>query len=290
MFRDRIRDTYRDLSRSQRKIADFLMSSYREAAFMTGSKLAAAAGVDVATVTRFAQRLGYRGYPDLAAEIQKAVMEEMSTAFRPLPEQAGLGQVVLRNLAIDRENLDRTMGRLSPEQAQQAVEMLRSARRVIVTGQWVPGLLAQVFAEYLRLLGLDAIAVYGDTAVAAAHVLDLGQGDVVVAIGSSAFCRDSGLLLRLARGRGARTVAISSSDVSPVAREAELLFVCPSSGAVQAPSLTTLVAMTMALFQALATERVGLLGERLAQFEKAITALSQEAETPETPSNTFPNG
>jgi len=59
MFRENIRKHYDHLSRSYRRVADFILSDYRTAAFMTAAELASAVDVDTTTVVRFAQRLGY---------------------------------------------------------------------------------------------------------------------------------------------------------------------------------------------------------------------------------------
>ena len=61
MFREQIRKHYDHLSRSYRRVADFILSDYRTAAFMTAAALADAVDVDTTTVVRFAQRLGARG-------------------------------------------------------------------------------------------------------------------------------------------------------------------------------------------------------------------------------------
>ena len=81
MFLEKIAHQYDRLGRNQKKIADFLTQEYREAAFMNGSVLSRRLGVDPATVTRFAQRLGYTGYPDLLCEIQELVKEELKAAY-----------------------------------------------------------------------------------------------------------------------------------------------------------------------------------------------------------------
>jgi DNA-binding MurR/RpiR family transcriptional regulator len=81
MFREKIAEQHDRLGKNQKKIADFLTKEYREAAFMNGSALSAHLGVDPATVTRFAQRLGYTGYPDLLREIQELVKEELRAAY-----------------------------------------------------------------------------------------------------------------------------------------------------------------------------------------------------------------
>jgi DNA-binding MurR/RpiR family transcriptional regulator len=81
MFRERIAEHYARLGKNQKRIADFLTQEYREAAFMNGSELSQRLDVDPATVTRFAQRLGYAGYPELRREIQELVKEELKAAY-----------------------------------------------------------------------------------------------------------------------------------------------------------------------------------------------------------------
>jgi hypothetical protein len=81
IYREKIAEQYHRLGRNQKRIADFVTKEYREAAFMNGSALAAHLEVDPATVTRFAQRLGYTGYPDLLEEIQGLVKEELRAAY-----------------------------------------------------------------------------------------------------------------------------------------------------------------------------------------------------------------
>ena len=63
LFRQRIRTAYDQFSPSYRKVADFLLDDYRTAAFLNASGVAQYLDVDPATVVRFAQRLGYPGYP-----------------------------------------------------------------------------------------------------------------------------------------------------------------------------------------------------------------------------------
>ncbi|HJX38286.1 MAG TPA: hypothetical protein VJ714_06795 [Anaerolineae bacterium] len=81
MFRERIAQQYDRLGRNQKRIADFLTHEYRDAAFMNGAMLSERLEVDPATVTRFAQRLGYAGYPELLREIQELVKEELKAAY-----------------------------------------------------------------------------------------------------------------------------------------------------------------------------------------------------------------
>ena len=84
IFRQRIRAAYDHFSPSYCKVADFLLDEYRTAAFLNASGVAQHLNVDPATVVRFAQRLGYPGYPQLAREVQIAVRRELTAAFAPI--------------------------------------------------------------------------------------------------------------------------------------------------------------------------------------------------------------
>ena len=85
MYREKIREYYDHLSRSYRRVADFIMSKYYEVSFMTAAQLAYAVGVDTTTVVRFSQRLGYNGYPELLHDIREQVKSEIYAAYEPKP-------------------------------------------------------------------------------------------------------------------------------------------------------------------------------------------------------------
>ena len=76
-FKERISHKYGELPPSFRKLADFILTSHQRAAFMSASRIARYLGLDVATVTRFSQHLGYEGYVELSHEIQDQVLDEM---------------------------------------------------------------------------------------------------------------------------------------------------------------------------------------------------------------------
>ena len=88
MVLEKIRQLYPELTKSQRRLADFVAVSYREAAFMTASRLARKLGVNEATVIRFAQRLGYSGYPEFVQDVRAVVQDELGAKSLTMEETA----------------------------------------------------------------------------------------------------------------------------------------------------------------------------------------------------------
>ena len=91
MYTERIQEIYSDLSPGYRRVADYLVNNYRDAAFMTAAEVGRASKVDTTLVVRFAQRLGYPGYPELIEEVQERVKEDLRSAYEPSHRQQHAG-------------------------------------------------------------------------------------------------------------------------------------------------------------------------------------------------------
>ena len=73
-----IKEEYSHLSKGQKLIADYIISKYDKAAFMTASKIGDVVGVSESTVVRFANTLGYDGYPSLQSELQELIKSKQT--------------------------------------------------------------------------------------------------------------------------------------------------------------------------------------------------------------------
>ena len=61
------------LSKGQKLIAEYILKNYDKAAFMTAAKLGDSVGVSESTVVRFANELGFTGYPKLQKALQELI-------------------------------------------------------------------------------------------------------------------------------------------------------------------------------------------------------------------------
>ncbi|MEG2857976.1 MAG: N-acetylmannosamine kinase, partial [Clostridia bacterium] len=65
-------------SKSQKRIADYIINHYDKAAFMTASKLGDKINVSESTVVRFAAELGYDGYPAMQKALQEIIRNKLT--------------------------------------------------------------------------------------------------------------------------------------------------------------------------------------------------------------------
>ncbi|MFH1085831.1 MAG: MurR/RpiR family transcriptional regulator [Chloroflexota bacterium] len=250
MIEERIRQAYAGLTRSQKRIADFVSGSYREAAFMTAARMADRLGLNEATVIRFAQRLGYAGYPEMMGDLKALVRDELRAQPTAAPE-ATYATIIASEIT----SLQRLLSHVSPELAQRAVELICRAEAVHVMGYGLAASLAQLMSLHLRMLGFEACAPLADPLSVAVALDASNAATTVIALSFEQRCPELANALSLARERGAGTVALTRSPTSPCAQVADVSLSCPPSEGLPFPSITAVALLTDVLVQAVAAQR-----------------------------------
>ena len=255
MYQERIRSLYQQFSPGYRRIANYLLNHYQDAAFLTAAEIARIAEVDTALVVRFAQRLGYPGFPELLSDLQEEVKRDLRAVYEPVESGNTPEQVLRRSLLQDRNNLDYMLQHLDDAGLAQVVQHLDEAKRVFVIGEGALSHLAEAFV--VRLLALDyaANAVSDEFTGQAAITAAAKPGDLFVGLSYAGASLVVATLLKGARVLGARTIAIVSSLTNPAATAAELILHVPADTVGFMPSWTNMAAVLNALTLVLALLR-----------------------------------
>lgn len=255
MLLDRIRQVYPELTKSQKALADFVAANYRDAAFMTAAAIAQRLGVNEATVIRFAQRLGYAGFPEFALDVKALVRDELQGAM------AGEGpaeQDPLRALLQGEVNALRSIVvHIAPETWQQSITVLREARQVLVLGQGLAAPLAQLFALALQTLGIPSQSPVVEPLSLAMALRALAAQDAIVGIAITWESPEVARAVSYARQQGIPTLALSPSPLSPCAQAAEWALSWQCHSELPLPPLTPAVALIDALLQGLCGHEQG---------------------------------
>lgn len=223
-----LRDRYPELSAGQRRIADVLVQHQDEAQFLTAAQLAACAGVSESGVVRFAQHLGFSGYPELrravchdfrARATTSAMLFSGRTAFSDRPNL--VWEIAQRDAALIHE----TARRLDPATLGRCAERILAAGQVFVTGHRASYALAEYLAATLR----QAIGVGTPLAFGTGMVFDIiGSAkaeDIVVAISITPYSQQTVDILCAAQRQGLHRVVITDHPLGAPARLADEVMV-----------------------------------------------------------------
>jgi DNA-binding MurR/RpiR family transcriptional regulator len=268
-YEERIRRERTDMSKSFAKLADFLLDSYVEASFMTASELAHALNLDAATVVRFSQALGYKGFPELQREIRQKVKGDL--LIRPGEAEVsnsvpGVAAITLRELAND---LEQTTITLDTSALTNLVELIGQARRIIVLADPPAQPAAYNLLYFLEQGGFSIfIARYG--AVDLARTIHTASAQDLMLVmdvaGDSPYIDNA---LREAQARGIQTAAIVSAASLPSARSASVVIAAQSRSSIASGTV-----VISALIAVLAETLRWRFADRFSGVEQAIAELS----------------
>ena len=257
----RIAAAYQEFSRSQRRAADFVVDKPFDAATMSIEEFAAAADISPASANRFAHALGFARYADFRSQIVDAVRPTrvQEDKLRAVSRKMSAATVAVRSLDEDIANLRNAASSLSADQVSTAVRMLIEARTVFTVGFGTSSYLASYAANLLDPLCADArfVSVEGGTEQSARRLIKLRAGDAVLAITLPRYSRDIVAMVRLAKARGARVLAITDRPSSPIAALANLTLFAFAERQILSSSGVATIALIEALASAVAHSRKG---------------------------------
>lgn len=252
MYREGIRALYGQLSPGYRRIADYLLNHYQDAAFMTAAEIARVVDVDTALVVRFAQRLGYPGFPELINEVQEDVKRDLRAVYEPPEGDSSPMQIFRRNLMQDRNNLDFALLHFDTATVESAIEVLAKARKIFVAGEGSLNHLGEALVERLVSQGFSAHPISSELAGQAATSAAITADDVLIALGMTAMTPGAAVVLKVAREQGAKTIAVVGAASNPLAAVAEFVIYAPVNTVGLIPSWSAIASVLHALAQALA--------------------------------------
>lgn len=275
MFREKITRQYPKLSPSFQRIADFILASHQRAAFMSASRLAKHVQVDVATVTRFAQQIGYEGYLDLVREIQETVLQEMHESRVPVIERLQTAEdAFTQTMWRDWANLENTIQALPDKAGQQAVAAMAQAERIYVVGEGVGAALASAAQSYLKMARPNVILLDRGPFETAMELKELGAEDVVIGIGFTSYAYLATRAVQRGNEVGATTIGIIAQANCPLGAHAQILLSCAPSEKGYLPSMTGIAAILFGLVYSLYMIDDEQYNRKLVEFQKAYADLT----------------
>jgi DNA-binding MurR/RpiR family transcriptional regulator len=247
---DLLREGFDSFSRSQKAIARYIIDHLEEVGYLSAEELGGKGNTSSSTVVRFAQSLGFEGYP----ELQKAARDEyrLGATARPVVHEDQLGfsieeDVLTRSLRTDVLSLEETISKNTMERFNRAVNLLSSAKQVLAVGLHEAAVVAE-HAEYVfELLGIPCLAATNGTESNVARLSRMERGDVILAIGfrrahsvTISFCEK-------AVSQGVEVVVITDNTLSELAQKGTITLYADIDSTFFAHSLVGPIGLVSAL-------------------------------------------
>jgi len=265
----RINEKYKKMSKGQKLISEYIMNNYEKAAFMTASKLGNKVGVSESTVVRFANMLGYDGYPKLQKALQELIRNKLTTLQRiemtsDLDESTLLKSV----LKADMNNIRLTLEEVNKDDFDKVVESIFSARNIYILGLRSAAPLAQFMGYYLSFIFDNVRLVTSGINDILEQLVHISPQDLLIGISFPRYARRTVEAVNFAKDKGAKIVAITDAILSPLTSYADYILLARSDMASFVDSLVAPLSLINALIVAVGIRKKPDISSDFLELEK----------------------
>ena len=246
-----IRQRFDEFSRSQKDVGQYIVDHLEEAAFHTAEELARRANTSSSTVVRFAQALGFEGFPELQAAARDEYRRGRENGAQPelaAPPLFPIDQTEFEAaVAADHANLEETAHKVERDEWTAAIDLISRSERIVLCGTDQMAFFASYLRHLLMLLDLRCEVVASPSQEGLAKLGRIDESTVLVGFSAG---RPHPLVVRamkLARNRRAATIAISDATLSEVSKLADHKLYYSSNSPAYVRSHAALLSLVQAL-------------------------------------------
>lgn len=258
-------------SKGQRRIAQYIIENYDKCAYMTASKLGSLVDVSESTVVRFANELGFEGYPEMQRAMQEFIRTKL-TSFQRVEVTNNLigdGDVLDKVLFSDIEKIKHTHDSIDRDSFNEAVDKIISAKHIYIIGVRSASTLAGFLNYNFRMI-FDNVHFVQTTSGSEMfeQILKISPEDVLIAISFPRYSKRIINAVEFAKSKGADVIALTDTEQSPIAPEADQLLLAKSDMASFVDSLVAPLSILNAIIVAVAKKKNESITERLRELEQ----------------------
>lgn len=266
----KIQNLYPGMSKSQKNIATYITEHYDLAAYMTAAKLGQAVNVSESTVVRFANEIGFGGYPEMQRALQLMMRSKLTSVQRIEVTAARINgnDIISDIMGRDIELIRATTEEASREEFNAAVDMICQARRIYIVATRSASPLASFVGYYLALVFGNVFVIDpSKESDVFEQMIHMNTEDVVIGISFPRYSKRVVTAMRFAADKGAGVIAMTDNMNSPIAQYASRVLLAHSDMASIVDSLVAPMSLGNALVVATALRRKNELCESLKEIE-----------------------
>jgi len=229
-----IKDSYEGFPRQMRVAARWLVDHPTEVALLSMREQARRAQVPPATLTRLAKRLGFDGFDELKEVFADNVRGQPESVqghgeeLRARREIEGDSVLICDTVKALHTHLNRFAQPPAIAALSAAADLMVEARQTFCIGRRSSFPVAYLMHYVGSLLGSPTILIDGIGGASNDALRSVGPEDAVLAVTVSPYTRFTVQAAEFAVSRGAKVVALTDSDLSPIANLSEVVIRVPT--------------------------------------------------------------
>jgi DNA-binding MurR/RpiR family transcriptional regulator len=250
---EEIRGGLKGFSRTQKRLANFLVDNWAEIPLLSIETIAERSGASTASITRLTRKLSCQGFHDFKRQVKS---EQLSHIVNPVERFFSLKsdlsgkKPLIQAARQDVKNINRLLTSISEETFQKLVQWVDRAKRVYTYGVGISAVFADLIAYTFTQIQKETHSLDEGRTPVEEKIMAIDKNALIIFSSFFPYSRCTIDYARLARKQGLRIVAFSDNEFSPMAPYASLILKIPRENIL----FTTSISALSVLLNAAATE------------------------------------
>lgn len=269
-----IKENFSSLSPGQKKVAEFFIQHVNDAALMTAFQVGRKVGVSETTVIRLAYALGFSGFSEMQEKLRKDwLLSKFPNSEQGMPnllEEFSENQLFSRVVEQEKVILQQLLHQLDIKAVWKAVEEIIQADRIYIGG--FGSSYGAAFWFYYTLKQMrENVSISASTGLMPEDLSDLTDQSVVVVFSFPRYRKESLKLVKFAEQQGAKIIAITNRQLSPIGQIAEITLTTEEQMESDHHSIASVITLLEVIIAAIQHQDIERISRRQKKLEQLYT-------------------
>ncbi len=223
----RIKNHFGYFSEAERKVASYIMEEKTAILNLSVQELSKRTATSPATIIRFCNTIGFRGYTELKFYIERSILS-MSGENNHINKKDSINVIKQKLFNGHKSIIDDTFMVLNDAELEKAIDALSRAKKIQIYGEGSSGSIAGTAFNLFTNLGLNC-NVHTDAFAQVATAANLSKNDVALGIAHSGRIINTIDALKVAKKSGSTTICITGYVDSPITDVSDIVLYCSAA-------------------------------------------------------------
>ena len=272
---DEIKKSMGAFSRTQKRLANFLLDNWSEIPLLSIEAIAKKSGVSMASITRLTRKLACKGFYDFKKQIKSEHMHDIINPverFFSIQSDLSGKKSLIKAARQDVKNINRLLSGVSEETFLKLVEAIEKAKRVFTFGIGISAIFSQLAAYTFNQIQKETHSLDEGHTPVEEKILAMSQDEIIIFSSFYPYSRGTAEFARLARQRGLEIVVFSDNEFSPLSEFATLMLKIPRENVLFTTSISAMTVLLNAVATEIALKKKDALGQSLKDQDRQLRA------------------
>jgi len=272
-LREEIKKGMGDFSRTQKRLANFLLDNWSEIPLLSIAAIAKKSGVSMASITRLTRKLSCKGFYDFKNQIKSEHMHDIINPverFFSIKSDLSGKKSLIKAARQDVKNINRLLAGVSEETFLKLAEWIEKAPRVFTYGVGISSIFSDLAAYTFNQIQKETHSLDEGHTPVEEKILALNQDDIIIFFSFFPYSKCTVEFARLAHRNGLKFVVFSDNEFSPLFEIASLLLKIPRENILFTTSISAMAVLLNAVATEIAMKKKDVLAQELKEQERQL--------------------